>query len=80
MSRTTANAVIKVLRETFARFGLPKVVVSDNGPPFTSKEYVDFMASNGVTVTHIAVYHPATNGAAEGAVKLCKRAIKKSYM
>ncbi|XP_063635189.1 uncharacterized protein K02A2.6-like [Cydia splendana] len=78
MTRTTAKAVIKVLRETFARFGLPKEVVSDNGPPFTSQEMDEFMRLNGITHTFTAPYHPSSNGAAEGAVKLCKRAIKKA--
>lgn len=78
MARTTASAVIKVLRETFARFGLPREVVSDNGPPFTSKEYAEFMQNNGIRLSYSAIYHPSSNGAAEGAVKLCKRAVKKS--
>lgn len=79
MHRTTATAVIKVLRETFARFGLPQEIVSDNGPPFSSKEYADFMSMNGIKVSLTAIYHPSSNGAAESAVKLCKRAIKKSF-
>lgn len=78
MQRTTASAVIKVLRETFARYGLPKEVVSDNGPPFSSREYTDFMTANGIKVTFTAVYHPSSNGAAENAVNLCKRAMKKA--
>ncbi|XP_026491802.2 uncharacterized protein K02A2.6-like [Vanessa tameamea] len=48
MQRTTAGAVVKVLRETFARFGLPREVVSDHGPPFSSSEYKDFMNNNGI--------------------------------
>ncbi|XP_063636147.1 uncharacterized protein K02A2.6-like [Cydia splendana] len=78
MQSTTAKSVIKVLRETFARFGLPREVVSDNGPPFTSHEYNSFMSHNRIKVTFAAAYHPASNGAAEAAVKLCKRAIKKA--
>ncbi|CAK1597334.1 unnamed protein product [Parnassius mnemosyne] len=39
MNSTTAKAVIKELREMWARFGLPKQVVSDNGPPFFSNEF-----------------------------------------
>ncbi|XP_049884610.1 uncharacterized protein K02A2.6-like [Pectinophora gossypiella] len=78
MQRTTAGAVIKVMREVFARFGLPKEIASDNGPPFTSKEYGDFLTGNGIKKTLISAYHPSSNGAAEGAVKLCKRAVKKS--
>lgn len=71
MRHTKASSVIKVLRETFARFGLPKEIVSDNGPPFSSKEYADFMNKNGIRLTFTAVYHPSSNGAAEGAVSNC---------
>jgi hypothetical protein len=78
MSRTTAEDVIKVLREMFARFGLPKMMVSDNGPPFTSGALTHFMRSNGIVQTHSPAYHPSSNGAAECAVKLVKKAILKA--
>ncbi|XP_073964508.1 uncharacterized protein [Choristoneura fumiferana] len=79
MARTNAMSVIKVLRESFARFGLPVEVVSDQGPPFTSSEFCDFLKHNGIRQSFSPVYHPSSNGAAENAVKLCKRAIKKAY-
>lgn len=78
MPRTTGSHVCKILRETFARFGLPTEVVSDNGPPFTSHEIQEFMKNNGIKHTFTPVYHPASNGAAENAVKLCKKALKKA--
>ncbi|XP_052740894.1 uncharacterized protein K02A2.6-like [Bicyclus anynana] len=79
MSRTTAHAVIKILRETFARYGLPTQVTSDRGPPFTSNEFMKFLKDNGINQSYSPAYHPSSNGAAENAVKLCKRAIKKAY-
>ncbi|XP_047984364.1 uncharacterized protein K02A2.6-like [Leguminivora glycinivorella] len=78
MNKTTANDVIRVLRETFARFGLPKEIVSDNGPPFSSQEYERFMTFNGIKTTFAPIYHPSSNGAAELAVKLCKRVVRKA--
>lgn len=78
MSSTTAKAVIKELREMWARFGLPKQVVSDNGPPFFSTEFKQFLSTNGIEQIFSAPYHPASNGAAENAVKICKRNIKKA--
>ncbi|XP_063540822.1 uncharacterized protein K02A2.6-like [Cydia strobilella] len=78
MSRTNAGAVIKELRATFARFGLPRELVSDQGPPFTSNEFKHFLETNGIKQSFSPAYHPASNGAAENAVKLCKRAISKA--
>ncbi|XP_045452661.1 uncharacterized protein K02A2.6-like [Melitaea cinxia] len=78
MPRMNATSVIKMVRATFARFGLPTEVVSDRGPPFTSHEFRDFLVRNGVRQSFSPVYHPSSNGAAENAVKLCKRVIKKA--
>ncbi|XP_063895857.1 uncharacterized protein K02A2.6 isoform X1 [Helicoverpa armigera] len=79
MKHTNAANVIKVLRSTFARFGLPEELVSDQGPPFTSAEFKNFLKNNGIQQNFSPAYHPSSNGAAENAVKLCKRAIKKAY-
>ncbi|XP_026329120.1 uncharacterized protein K02A2.6-like [Hyposmocoma kahamanoa] len=80
MSTTTAKAVLSKLREHFARFGLPKQIVSDNGPPFASEELQAFCKQNGIEQLFSAPYHPASNGLAENAVKLCKRVIKKAIV
>lgn len=78
MTRTTAETTIAKLRESWSRWGIPKQVVSDNGPPFTSKLFKDFLTSNGVYQMFSAPYHPASNGAAENAVKIIKNVIKKA--
>ena len=39
MTSTTASAVIKKLKNHFARYGCPDTVVADNGPQFLSKEF-----------------------------------------
>jgi hypothetical protein len=70
--------MIPVLRELWAKFGLPKQIVSDNGPPFSSSEFKKFLNHNSIEHSFTAPYHPASNGAAENAVKTCKRAIKKA--
>ena len=47
MSSTTTFKTIQVLRGLFSRYGLPEVLVSDNGPQFTSSEFDTFMKGNG---------------------------------
>ena len=60
-----AATTINCLRSTFAHFGLPSVVVSDNGPCFTSRDFKKFLQWNGVTHVTSAPYHPQSNGLAE---------------
>ncbi|GFR11204.1 transposon Tf2-6 polyprotein [Trichonephila clavata] len=43
MKTTTTKKTIECLRDSFARFGLPRVLVSDNGSQFTSYEIQRFM-------------------------------------
>ncbi|XP_048479394.1 uncharacterized protein K02A2.6-like isoform X1 [Plutella xylostella] len=78
MTRTTSDVTIDKLREAWARWGLPKQVVTDNGPPFTSESFENFLSSNGVRHIFTPPYHPASNGAAENAVKIIKKVIKKA--
>ncbi|KAK2575241.1 hypothetical protein KPH14_012756 [Odynerus spinipes] len=72
------NNTIEKLRECFARFGLPKVLFSDNGRQFISQEFQIFCEKNGIKHKTSAPYHPATNGLAERAVGSFKRGLEKA--
>ena len=76
MKKTTTDRTINVLRDMFARWGIPEQLVSDNGPQFTSAEFEKFMKDNGVKHLRSAPYHPATNGLAERFVQSFKKAMK----
>ncbi|XP_043191542.1 uncharacterized protein K02A2.6-like isoform X1 [Amphibalanus amphitrite] len=78
MKTVSAERTIDELRSLFARLGLPKQVVSDNGPQFTSREMSEFMMMNGVRHIKVAPYHPSSNGAAERAVQTVKNSLKAS--
>lgn len=59
---------IAILRNNFAQFELPNLILSDNGTQFTSIEFGQFCSINGIKHAVSAPYHTATNGAAENAV------------
>lgn len=69
----TAETTISILRGLFAHYGLPEVIVSDNGTQFTSQSFAMFCASNGVQHIFTPPYHPQSNGF----VDTLKRALLK---
>ena len=79
MDSTTSSKTITVLREMFARYGLPRQLVSDNGPQFTLSEFKQFLRCNGVKHITTAPYHPSSNGAAERLVQTVKQAIRAGH-
>lgn len=78
VSSTSAEATISSLRTAFAQHGLPDLIVSDNGPAFTSAQYLEFLTRNGIRRMLVPPYHPASNGAAERVVQTVKNKLKKS--
>lgn len=76
VSSLSSKTTIEHLREIFSRFGLPTVVVSDNGTAYTSIEFQNFMKTNGVKHKFSAPAHPSTNGQAERYVQTVKKKLK----
>ena len=75
---TTTNKTLAVLYGWFSsESGSPTTLVSDNGPQFTAKDFGDKMKLWGIKHIFSPPYHPASNGAAERAVQLCKDRLKK---
>lgn len=77
MGSTSAEKVIEQIRKNFAFVGFPKKLCSDNGPPFQSVDYNNFLQSNGIVVLKSPPYHPEANGLAERAVQTVKHSLKK---
>jgi RNase H-like domain found in reverse transcriptase/Reverse transcriptase (RNA-dependent DNA polymerase)/Integrase zinc binding domain/Integrase core domain len=75
--KADATTVIRRFLDFFSNFGLCKLLVTDNGPPFRSRELTSFMEKKGIKVKHSPEYHPEANGLAERAVQTVKQSLKK---
>jgi transposase InsO family protein len=78
MQLVNSASTIARLKEAFARFGLPRTLVTDNGSQFSSAEFENFTRANGISHVFSAPFHPATNGQAERFVQCLKRHFRKS--
>ena len=72
----TSQTVKVYLSQIFARFGIPRTLVSDNGPEFVSSDLKQWCESLGIKKMESPIYHPRANGIAERAVQTVKRAIQ----
>ncbi|XP_039450654.1 uncharacterized protein K02A2.6-like [Culex pipiens pallens] len=75
--RITTEKTLAILRNIFSRFGMPEVLVSDNGRQFCSEHFERYCDVNGIMHLKTAPYHPQSNGQAERFVDTFKRTLKK---
>ena len=70
-------SIIKALSEIFARWGVPDILVSDNGGQFDSNEFLQFSIEwQFQHITSSPVY-PQSNGKIENTVRTIKRLFEK---
>ncbi|RVW58580.1 Gag-Pol polyprotein [Vitis vinifera] len=71
------KVVLKFLKDhIFARFGVPKAIISDGGTHFCNKPFETLLAKYGVKHKVATPYHPQTSGQ----VELANREIKNILM
>ena len=80
MRTTSATQTIQELRQIFAAYGLPRQMVSDNGPQFCSEEFRRFAKENGIKHISCSPYHPSSNGAVERIVQTAMDASNTSRL
>lgn len=74
---TTSNAVIEKMKKLFTRFGIPREIISDGGPQYTSAEFQKLVEKWGILHHVTSPNHPRSNGKAESAVKTVKNLMLK---
>ena len=78
LQETTAEAVIEELKQHFARHGIPKLLISDNGPQYQCHEFKSFAKEWQFRHHTSSPHHPHGNGTAEATVKVAKNILKKA--
>ncbi|EZA62137.1 hypothetical protein X777_03744 [Ooceraea biroi] len=76
----TSEVTMQKCRQIFSTFGIPEVIVLDNGRHFKSHEFAQFLYENGIIHKTTAPFHPATNGQAERFIQTLKLALKKKFL
>ena len=78
LSSENSKCVIEKMKCIFARHGLPELVISDNGPQYSSEEFKQFAQAYGFQSVTSSPKYPRANGAAERMIKTIKNILKKS--
>ena len=75
ISSKTAESITKKLQNLISQYGPPKRLFSDNGPPFSSKAFQKFLASQYIDHITSSPLYPKSNGFIEWQVKSIKTAL-----
>ena len=78
LSSTSASCVITQAKSIFARHGIPNIVVSDNGPCFSCKEWHEFSVHYDFKHVTSSPLYGQSNGKAEKGVHILKQPLKKA--
>ena len=79
VSSTSAQSTIPKLKRIFATHGIPKVLKSDNGPPFQSHAFHQFLKEHGIKHKPSSPLWPQGNGEAENLMKPLDKAVKSAH-
>lgn len=74
----TASNVIAALKNVFSSHGLPVEIFSDNGPPFNSFEFSNFLKQYAIENTTSSPLYPKSNGMVERAIQTVKGLLTKA--
>ena len=74
----TAKEVAEHMKAIFSELGVPKTLVSENGPCYTGDQFKKTMSHLGIMHITTSPHHHQSNGLAEGYVKIIKNLLSKA--
>ena len=76
--KTSWGSLKDHLIDLFANEGYPREIISDNGSPFNSQEFADFLSSHSVRHTTSSPHYPQSNGFIECQIQTVKNLLYKA--
>lgn len=62
LTTVSSQAIMKCLNDYFAKFGLCKIMLTDNATYFTSNDFKDYLNSMKIEHRRSSIYYPQSNG------------------
>ena len=78
LKQSTSKDVITCCKAQFARYGIPDVLITDNGPQFASVEFQTFASDYQFKHKTSSPRYPRSNGMSEKSVQTAKRLLIKA--
>jgi len=77
LKKTTTAEVVREMQTIFTRWGIPELLITDNGPQFASHEFREFCLNYGFSHNTTSPHFPQANGEAERAVQTAKSILRQ---
>ena len=74
----TATHVTEHMKAIFSEYDVPKSIVTDNGPFYSSEYFKEMMKKMGIHHITTSPHHHKSNGLAEGYVRIIKSLLQKA--
>ena len=76
LSSTTTKSVVTAMKPLFARYGIQDMILSDNGPQYSSQQLQEFAKDYNFKHITSSPYRPQGNRKAKQAVKTVKKLLR----
>lgn len=78
LNSTTSECIVNHLKSIFSRNGIPKIVMSDGGPQFSSEKFSNFSKEWDFEHKFSSPEYPQSNGMVERTIQTVKNILKKA--